>query len=83
MGHPNEGEYHVAGTLSSSILNGNCDHALNKVECNFDGGDCCGSNSNIGFCKNTAEGTQLLKIKLNQNYKICLQIFDLWCKNVR
>ena len=54
-----EGEYHVAGTLSTSILNGNCDHALNKAECNFDAGDCCGSNSNNGFCKNPAEGTSI------------------------
>ena len=77
LNHPHEGEYDIAGALSKSIFNGKCDYALNKVECNFDGGDCCGSNSDNKFCKDTAEGIQLSKIKFNQNSKIYLQIFDI------
>ena len=54
-----KGEYDIAGPLLQAIGNGACDdwpQGLNKVECNYDGGDCCGSNTNLGFC-HTITGT--------------------------
>ena len=30
--------------------NGYCDDEMNHVGCNFDGGDCCGPNTNTDFC---------------------------------
>ena len=29
---------------------GHCDDQNNNAECNFDGGDCCGSNVNTTYC---------------------------------
>ena len=41
--HTNEGLYDIFGTevVKGWLGNGFCDDQLNKVECNFDGGDCC------------------------------------------
>ena len=64
LNHPNKGEYATAGPLIGALGNGNCDDWLNKVECNYDAGDCCGSNVNIGFChstKGTVFGTKYCK----------------------
>ena len=44
------GEYNVVGPMASFIGDGVCDDALNKVECNFDAGDCCGLNVKTEFC---------------------------------
>ena len=38
--------------MSKGIGNGYCDDGFNKVECNFDGGDCCGSDVNTEYCTN-------------------------------
>ena len=35
---------------SSLVGNGFCDDGLNKIECLFDGGDCCPPRSNTDFC---------------------------------
>ena len=35
---------------SDYIGNGYCEDGNNKAECNFDGGDCCGSCVNTEFC---------------------------------
>ena len=32
------------------IGDGFCDDMANRIECNYDGGDCCGSNANYQFC---------------------------------
>ena len=32
------------------IGDGNCDDAANNLDCNFDGGDCCGPNVNTAYC---------------------------------
>ena len=32
------------------MSDGYCDDGTNTAECNYDGGDCCGSNVNIQFC---------------------------------
>ena len=32
------------------IGDGYCDDGLNKAECEFDGGDCCGPSVNTDFC---------------------------------
>ena len=32
------------------VSDGYCDDLTNTAECNYDGGDCCGSNVNTGFC---------------------------------
>ena len=29
---------------------GYCDDVNNNLECNYDGGDCCGSNVNVQYC---------------------------------
>ena len=44
------GEYNVVGPTAPFIGNGFCDDALNKVECNFDAGDCCGPNVKTESC---------------------------------
>ena len=43
-------EYNVVGPMASFIGNGFCDDKLNKVECNFDAGDCCGDDVKTEFC---------------------------------
>ena len=53
LNHPKKGEYDIAGPLSQSIGNGACNDWLNKVECNYDAGDCCGINVHLGFCHTT------------------------------
>ena len=57
LNHPKKGEYDIAGPLSQSIGNGNCENWLNNVECNYDGGDCCATatatTNDLGFCINT------------------------------
>ena len=45
----------TSGTTSSVGCNqwfgdGYCDDANNNLDCNYDGGDCCGSNVNTLFC---------------------------------
>ena len=30
---------------------GSCDDATNIIVCNYDGGDCCGSEVNIAYCQ--------------------------------
>ena len=52
--HTNEGLYDIFGTevVKGWLGNGFCDDQLNKAECNFDGGDCCGSDVNTDFCEN-------------------------------
>ena len=50
--HANEGSNCITGTMSWMIGNGYCDDGFNKVECNFDGGDCCGSDVNTEYCTN-------------------------------
>ena len=32
------------------VNNGYCNDHVNTAECNYDGGDCCGSNVNIAYC---------------------------------
>jgi hypothetical protein len=32
------------------VGDGFCDDATNNPDCNYDGGDCCGSNRNISYC---------------------------------
>ena len=44
------GKYNVVGPMASWIGNGFCDDELNKVECNFDAGDCCGPNVKTESC---------------------------------
>ena len=33
-----------------SVNNGYCQDHVNTAECNYDGGDCCGSNVNTFYC---------------------------------
>ena len=33
------------------IGNGYCDDATNNANCNFEGGDCCGLNTNTDYCQ--------------------------------
>ena len=42
--------YNGRGPAAPFIGNGFCDDALNKIECNFDAGDCCGLNVKTEFC---------------------------------
>ena len=47
--HTNEGSNNNSYIGGSAFVgNGFCDDGLNKVECNFDGGDCCGYDHNTG-----------------------------------
>ena len=32
------------------IGDGFCDDLANRIECNYDGGDCCGSDANHQYC---------------------------------
>ena len=34
----------------SWVGDGYCDDVTNNMECNYDGGDCCGDNVNIQYC---------------------------------
>ena len=45
-----EREYNAVGPMAIWIGNGFCDDALNKVECNFDAGDCCGPDVKTKSC---------------------------------
>ena len=38
------------GWPSSQIGNGLCSDVINNPECDYDGGDCCGSNVNTDWC---------------------------------
>ena len=33
------------------VGDGSCDDTTNTIECNYDGGDCCGSNVNTAYCQ--------------------------------
>ena len=33
------------------VGDGYCDDVSNNMECNFDGGDCCGADVNLQHCK--------------------------------
>ena len=57
--HLDEGSYNMAGKWSIFIGNGYCDNHINKAECNFDAGDCCGPNVNTDYCYGL-EGCQCL-----------------------
>ena len=48
--HLEEGSYNMAGSWSIYIGNGYCDDYLNKADCNFDAGDCCGPNVITDYC---------------------------------
>ena len=52
--HTNEDGYDKFGpkVLKDWIGNGFCDDFLNKAECNFDGGECCGPDVKTDFCEN-------------------------------
>ena len=45
-----EGTYSIFTAKHSWIGNGFCDDSINKVECNFDAGDCCGPNVRTEDC---------------------------------
>ena len=36
--------------IPSFVSDGYCDDGTNTAECNYDGGDCCGSNVDTGWC---------------------------------
>ena len=40
----------IGGCNTGWIGDGYCDDIDNNVECNFDGGDCCGPNVNTNYC---------------------------------
>ena len=42
--------YKQLGCLTNWIGDGYCDDTNNMVECNFDGGDCCGPNVITVYC---------------------------------
>ena len=42
----------AAGFFHPMIGNGYCNDETNNPECNFDGGDCCGSCINTDYCNN-------------------------------
>ena len=50
--HTNEDGYDKFGpkALKDWIGNGVCDDSINKIECNFDAGDCCGPNVHTEYC---------------------------------
>ena len=50
--HANEGTYDIFAPKLVKSWRGNkfCDDFLNKVECNFDDGDCCGADVNTDYC---------------------------------
>ena len=39
-----------AGWNIASVGNGYCEDAVNNLDCNYDGGDCCGSNVSTDIC---------------------------------
>ena len=53
----------ITGCSNSDwVADGFCDDFTNNKECDFDGGDCCNSESNHQFCKKClclTEGNQL------------------------
>ena len=40
------------------IGDGYCDDGANNLDCNFDGGDCCGPNVNTDYCTGTIQFAQ-------------------------
>ena len=38
------------GCIQNWVTDGYCDDMNNHLDCNFDGGDCCGSNVNTQYC---------------------------------
>ena len=42
----------ATGFLPSSVGDGYCNDETNNPDCNYDGGDCCGSCINTDFCDN-------------------------------
>ena len=37
-------------TNSAWVGDGYCDDVTNNMDCNYDGGDCCGDNVNTAYC---------------------------------
>ena len=37
-------------TIPAWVGDGYCDDVTNNMECNYDGGDCCGSDINTQYC---------------------------------
>ena len=49
----NNADFIVLGTcggIASFIGDTYCDDSNNNLECNYDGGDCCGANVNTNWC---------------------------------
>ena len=67
LNHPHEGEYDIAGPHLRLIGNLICDDWLNKVECNYDAGDCCGPFDLCHTTKGTIFGTKYCKDSGNRN----------------
>ena len=42
--------YLLGCTNPAWVGDGYCDDVTNNMECNYDGGDCCGDNINTQFC---------------------------------
>ena len=42
--------FQVFGIVVAYIGDGFCDDGANNLDCNFDGGDCCGPNVNTDYC---------------------------------
>ena len=57
---------------SHSIGNGLCEDELNNIECDFDGGDCCGACINIEFCTECECLGKESKCKCS--YRFCIYI---------
>ena len=51
MNHPRV-SYLTDCSNGALIANGHCNDETNNAECNFDGGDCCGSCINKNYCSN-------------------------------
>ena len=51
-GNPNSTNNSTNGGCSNAawIGDGYCDDVTNNIQCNYDGGDCCGVNINTNFC---------------------------------
>ena len=42
---------HFSACTVSWVGDGYCDDINNNIECNYDGGDCCGDNVNTQYCE--------------------------------